>query len=508
LDALIPVVVFLSGSRRGDSITLSGDTLSVGTDSGSDVPLPLDTAPLPLPTHATLERRGHSYEVVAAPGAEVWANGELVERLVLASGDVLEFGRDGAVLRYRLYDARQHPYKTLPEIFSDCVECVRAERGTLAKARTIATLLPRELATRSTRRFRALTVFALVAVAGATTLTARRSSRIEAQLLQGIERIEGISTLVSGATSQLVERDDLGDILEALRATDDRVEALEARNTATARVIHEAAQATLFLQGSYGFVEARSGRPLRMILGPDGQPVRNVFGEPALSLDGPGPPLQVFVTGTGFVVSAAGDAITNRHVAFPWEFDEAAASLLARGFEGRWTRFVGFFSDGSGGHPIETVIASDEVDLVVIRLQGVEDSVPFLEPADGPPAPGDPVVVMGYPLGLQALIVRTDAGFVEGLRREGVTDFFEQAERIAAADFMCPLATRGIVGQATKSHIVYDAETTSGGSGGPVLSLDGRVTAVNTAILPQFGGSNLGIPADHVRHLMERALGT
>ncbi len=54
---------------------------------------------------------------------------------------------------------------------------------------------------------------------------------------------------------------------------------------------------------------------------------------------------------------------------------------------------------------------------------------------------------------------------------------------------------------------MYDAETTSGGSGGPVLSLDGRVVAVNAAILPEFGGSNLGVPVARVHALIERLRG-
>ena len=114
---------------------------------------------------------------------------------------------------------------------------------------------------------------------------------------------------------------------------------------------------------------------------------------------------------------------------------------------------------------------------------------------------------MGYPLGLKALMARSDADFIDRLRREGIADFFEQAQRIAAAGFMKPLATRGIVGQVTAASVVYDAETTSGGSGGPVLSLDGRVIAVNTAILPEFGGSNLGVPVAKARALIERLTG-
>jgi S1-C subfamily serine protease len=51
--------------------------------------------------------------------------------------------------------------------------------------------------------------------------------------------------------------------------------------------------------------------------------------------------------------------------------------------------------------------------------------------------------------------------------------------------------------------VVYDAETTHGGSGGPVLNLDGMVLAVNAAVLPQFDGSNMGVPADEALRLLQ-----
>lgn len=504
-DGPIPAVVFLSGSRRGETLRLRGDTLRVGTDPDCEIRIPADTEPMPLPHHATLERRGHSYEISSMPGARIWINGELLERLVLASGDVLEIGRDGAVLRFRLYDSDTLPYKSLTDVFSDCAECVRAERGALRKAGVLVTVVPRELATRTTRRFRALTVLALAAIAITTTITARRSTLIEAQLLSQIERFEDISSLATQASA--VSTEELGEVLAELRTTGERVEALEARNSATARVIESAAGATLFIQGSYRFIQPESGRPLRMIAGPDGHPLRNALGHPALTVDGDGPPFEVFLTGTGFVVSSDGLALTNRHVVLPWEFDAAARALLESGFVAEWSRMVGFLADGSEAHDLQLRVASDDADLAVVQVLGVEGRVPFIELASEPPSAGDPVIVMGYPLGLKALMARSDADFIDRLRREGIADFFEQARRIAAAGFMKPLATRGIVGQVTAASVVYDAETTSGGSGGPVLSLDGRVIAVNTAILPEFGGSNLGVPVAKARALIERLTG-
>jgi len=77
-DEMIPVVSFLSGSRRGDTLRLGGDLLTIGTAADSDILLPRDTEPLPRGHHATLVRRGRSYQIVAEPDAGVWVNGEQV----------------------------------------------------------------------------------------------------------------------------------------------------------------------------------------------------------------------------------------------------------------------------------------------------------------------------------------------------------------------------------------------------------------------------------------------
>jgi len=506
LDDPIAVIVFLSGSRRGTILRLGGEHLHIGTDPEAKIRIPMDTAPLPKPWHAVLMRRGDTYEVFAEEDADVWVNGERVERLVLASGDIMEIGRDGAVLRFRLYESGTEPYKSLPQVLSDCLECAKAEPHPVGKLRAVAMGIPWELATRTSRPFRTLMVVALVALAGSTASLARRSFRLEQQLLASAEQVQGLSELLAEAERQTLDAEELDALVTELRATSERVDSLEANSEAGARVVAEAGQATLFLQSSYRFIEPGTGRPLRQILGPGGQPLRNPLGYPALSLEGDGPPLEIFVTGTGFLVTADGLAITNRHVAIPWEFDAAAQGILGSGFQAEVVRSVAYFPGLPSPVDVEVVEASDSADLAVLRPVGLESEVAFLTLAQEPPSPGEPVFVLGYPLGLRALMARSELRFIEALRAEDITDFWEQAERLSLAGFMSPLASRGIVGQVTAGNVVYDAETTSGGSGGPVVSLRGEVVAVNMAILPEFGGSNLGVPADRARALLERAL--
>ena len=58
----------------------------------------------------------------------------------------------------------------------------------------------------------------------------------------------------------------------------------------------------------------------------------------------------------------------------------------------------------------------------------------------------------------------------------------------------------------TDAAVVYDAATAAGGSGGPVLGLDGRVLAINAAILRNFNGSNLGVPIEPALRLLNGLL--
>ena len=56
------------------------------------------------------------------------------------------------------------------------------------------------------------------------------------------------------------------------------------------------------------------------------------------------------------------------------------------------------------------------------------------------------------------------------------------------------IGCQGHIGEVLRDKIVYDAATTSGGSGGLLFNRNGKVFGVNFAILSDFGGSNLVVP--------------
>ena len=75
-------------------------------------------------------------------------------------------------------------------------------------------------------------------------------------------------------------------------------------------------------------------------------------------------------------------------------------------------------------------------------------------------------------------------------------------EELARRHLIRPITTQGHLGDVLTDRIVYDAQTTSGGSGGPLFNDQGKVIGINFAILRQFGGSNFAIPIDFGQALL------
>lgn len=394
-------------------------------------------------------------------------------------------------------------YKSISEVVKDCVDCAR--RGSTTRRGQVIlflTSIPRELFTQTTPWSRGIILMLLLLAVTTSGILLRRTSRLASQLEQQTYAVQGMNEADSHSPSLEALYSVHAELESRLIVAEERVGALEERSEAGRRIIANAARSIVFVQGSFGFIDA-SGQPLRLVPGSDGRPLTDGLGNPRGVLSGDGPILERFYTGTAFVATEDGLLLTNKHVALPWAFDPWAQALVQQGLTPVMHRMIGYLPGQPESFAVTLVEASETADVAVLRCEVVTGHVTPLPLSEKPAQPGEEVFVLGYPTGIRALLARTNQAFVDSLLGGGSPDFWTMARRLSEAGHIAPLATRGIVGQVTSERVVYDAETTGGGSGGPVLGLDGTVKAVNAAILIGFDGSNLGVPAHEARLLLE-----
>ena len=501
------VILHLTGPHRGTRQHLTDVQALIGTAGDAVVHFPVGEDPAVARRHAALVRGEDGWSVLEVEG-QVYLNSAdvpgLQGRETLVPGDILEVGTGGPVIRFVMETRNAPPYKSVKEAWRDCVDCARHGRGgLLSRFALFIGSLPREMLTRTSPRARVVVGGALavlfVTAGGLVAYGLRIERRIgaeEARSARVAEALAGLSTLAEGDPEARALVAELQDALTG------RIEALEEMSDAGRRVVMAASSSVIFVQGGYQLIESDSGRPLRILLGPSGAPRVGPGGIPLTTTEGDGPVFEVQFTGSAWLATDDGLLVTNRHVAIPWSENDEVGPIFERGFEPR-LRLLGYLPDRAEPVELSFVAASREVDLAVVRAPELAGREP-LGLADDNPGPGQEILVLGYPAGIDALLARSGAVFVDSLMRRR-PDFWTVVQELSDAGFIRPLATRGIVGQVTPSTIAYDAETTRGGSGGPVLSLDGEVVAVTFAILAEFGGSNLGVPVEEVRRLLAEA---
>jgi S1-C subfamily serine protease len=158
-------------------------------------------------------------------------------------------------------------------------------------------------------------------------------------------------------------------------------------------------------------------------------------------LDGDGTEDGTLDAGTGVVIVDDGTILTNLHVI------NGAGEIGV------------VFADGTES-TADVVALRPEQDLAVIRARTLpDDLVPATMSSSRDLRPGDRVVAVGFPFGIGP---SASAGVVSGLRREYRT---AEGERVLS------------------NLIQFDAAVNPGNSGGPLITMDGRVVGIVTAIL-------------------------
>jgi serine protease Do len=172
-------------------------------------------------------------------------------------------------------------------------------------------------------------------------------------------------------------------------------------------------------------------------------------------------------SGSGFLISPDGLAVTNRHVVN----DEDAS-------------YTAFTNDGEK-HEVEVIAKDPFFDIAIIKLKGKgEGEYAYLSFADSDTIQvGQTVIAIGNALGEFRNTV--SVGVVSGLSRSIIAG--DESGRSELLDEV----------------IQTDAAINPGNSGGPLLNLNGRVVGVNVAVAR--GSENIGfaLPANIVKTIVE-----
>ena len=502
----------ISGPFRGTTTPLLADDIIIRLDEDRRItahPFAADRVSEPADDAiAWIRRVDDGYALKGLGDRRVWVNGREFQAGQLIHKDIVEFGETGPLSRFWLC-GKSKPRRRLPgEICADCWDYFRSSRKQLSKRLAIAAGDGlQQMLTRTTLIFR-ISVIALFIATGAAIYLQHELNTVQQRQLTDIgSQAEQIARSLLEA-QELAAADLEGlktDTSDRLAKNAERLDQLERSATATIDAIRKAAPSVVFLQGAYGLQEAETGRIVRHIVDSTGEKQLGPGGRPLLTMSGDGPPLENQFTGTGFAVADGTVIATNRHVAVPWTGTGGTVTFGGRQMQPFIIRFVAYLPGRETPVEVELIEAGDEVDLSLVRLLGSTTPLSPLQIAAEPPEPGSPVSVLGYPTGLHSMVAGAGRGFLEELRRSGNSEFWQVAARLAEEGRIQPLSSFGIVAQRTGEFLVYDAATTKGGSGGPVLNVRGEVVAINTAILQQYDGSNFGVPASELVRLLVRA---
>ena len=177
-------------------------------------------------------------------------------------------------------------------------------------------------------------------------------------------------------------------------------------------------------------------------------------------------------SGSGVVLSAGGEILTNDHVVGGAEGGRIAVS----------------FNDGSSA--VARVVGTDPLtDLAVIQAEDVSGLTPATIGKSGNLDVGEEVVAVGSPFGLEATVT---SGIVSALQR--------------------PVSVGGGSGtETTYPAIQTDAAINPGNSGGPLVNMNGEVVGVNSSIRSVSSGGEAGsiglgfaIPIDNVLPIVDQ----
>jgi serine protease Do len=274
-----------------------------------------------------------------------------------------------------------------------------------------------------------------------------------------------------------------------------------------ARVVENYGSGVCLVYGLYSYVDPRSGREARYKEVGDTLNLISPNGTVNLSPDGPGPVSDLEFLGTGFHV-APGLILTNSHVVQPWDGDPVASVIRAQGLRPKLKELYAYFPKVAQPFrltPVELAPVNDVALCSFAVGDTAAEALPVLplEEEGAGVMSGQPVVLMGYPAGLEGLLAKVDERQQTGLALGRRSSLRAVLNELSGRGLISPLNTQGHIAGLTESRIVHDAATSDGGSGGPIFGAGGKVIGINQAVLDN-SPAKFGVPIRYGAELFRK----
>lgn len=506
------LVIHISSGDDKHTEVLTGERLRIGNCDDCDLRLRGSALPKrPESNGLVLELAGKngSYSVVEFdPDLTLRLNGQPLEKDVLIKdGDELRIADSVLCLQFfplRSLPAVVPPSSREPHV-APFIEAAAIESAATARrddAKVFLREFTRELVREINPSTKLITLAIAIALVGGVLYLgfsiSKEMQRTRRLLAEQHSQLEGARTQAAKTSEQLT---DLGRSNKEIR--DSLSLAVKLRS--------DYGSGVCLIAGSFYFVEAGTGRPLRnpeSQLNESGASIQGSGDSQALTPEGRGSIAEFEFVGTGFYVGG-NFVVTNRHIAQPWIADERAQSLTSsvRG-QPRLKKLNAYFPDYKQPIPLKFKLAGQRDDLAVCTLDIAEvpTAIPLLplEEDESQIAVGKMVVMMGYPSGPDRLLALLDDAESRDIQQrygslDALLGYLAEKRRIQ------PLTTQGSITDLDVRRIAYDARTAEGGSGAPLFGPSGHVIGVNFAIFTENQASNFAVPIQYAMGLLGRA---
>lgn len=435
---------FLSGARAGELVTFTKHYIGIGRHPLSDVRFDAERDLDVSSRHASIMRKTDGFVLQDLNSKNgTFVNGQRVAAdVALRPGDVISFGEKGPALEFQVLEAEQGAAGTT---------AAEAAAGRASKPRAMvsaqaAPAAPRRSSTavrvaievaRQTRPLRLLVIAMGLAAVTFGALFWYNGRERQRELGELRARADSLAREAAALTAQFQGR--LASLQDALRLA--QAESARLRRELTRPASDDSTVARLRSE-----LEAAEQRQ-QSLIGAAAVDYRTIASR---NQDAVAMVLIEYNTGerysgTAFAVDSSGVLVTNRHV--------------LHGEDGtRKPRRLGvMFASSRQLWQARIVATAPDADLAVLKVEirGGTPRIDGLAGDDATPQRGDPVAILGYPLG-----------------------FDLPMDRIANRPIAEPSLTAGTVSRTISHMLQVDGYGAPGSSGSPVFNHAGRVIGV------------------------------